>query len=587
MKDAAETIDPTQFSRTSHRPAQLELFGFSLSDAANKLRAETGVEERGAIFTRPEVVEFILDLVGYTADKPLHRSRLLEPSIGQGDFLFPAIERLFRAFRASGDRTNPIIALKDAIRGVELHHKTFEVMKTRLMRVLEAEGLSHQEAATLVSSWLREGDFLLTDFDFNFSHVIGNPPYVRQELIPDILMAEYRRRYATIFDRADLYIPFIEKGLSSLAAGGKLAFICADRWMKNRYGAPLRRLISDHYHLHTYVDMVDTPAFHDDVIAYPGIFVIGKDRSAQTRFSYRPAIDAEILRPLARALREGSKHPDVVEGTGIVSGEEPWIVDSPLQLAVVRRLEAQFPTIEDAGCKVGIGVATGADKIFVAKYDALDVEPSRKLPLAMSRDITSGTVKWRGYGVLNPFEEDGRLASFSEYPKFARYLEEHGEAIKRRHISQKNPGSWYRTIDRIYPSLTYKPKLLLPDIKGEANVVFEEGKLYPHHNLYVLTSDTWDLRALQAVMLSSIAKLFVSTYSTKMRGGYLKFQAQYVRRIRVPHWHAVDNELRKALIAAAHKNDRDACDAAVAALYDLTTSELEALGIDRKTNVCR
>ena len=253
----------------------------------------------------------------------------------------------------------------------------------------------------------------------------------------------------------------------------------------------------------------------------------------------------------------------------------------------MRRLEAQFPTIEDAGCKVGIGVATGADKIFVAKYDALDVEPSRKLPLAMSRDITSGTVKWRGYGVLNPFEEDGRLASFSEYPKFARYLEEHGEAIKRRHISQKNPGSWYRTIDRIYPSLTYKPKLLLPDIKGEANVVFEEGKLYPHHNLYVLTSDTWDLRALQAVMLSSIAKLFVSTYSTKMRGGYLRFQAQYVRRIRVPHWHAVDNELRKALIAAAHKNDRDACDAAVAALYDLTTSELEALGIDRKTNVCR
>lgn len=357
--------------------------------------------------------------------------------------------------------------------------------------------------------------------------------------------------------------------------------------MKNRYGAPLRRLISDHYHLHAYVDMVDTAAFHDDVIAYPGIFVIGKSRSAQTRFSYRPAIDSETLRPLARALRDGWKHPDVIEGTGIVSGEEPWIVDSPLQLAVVRRLEAQFPTIEDAGCKVGIGVATGADKIFVAKYNALDVEPSRKLPLAMSRDIASGTVKWRGYGVLNPFEEDGRLASFSDYPKFARYLEQNGEAIKRRHVSQKNPGNWYRTIDRIYPGLTHKPKLLFPDIKGEANVVFEEGKLYPHHNLYVLTSDTWDLRALQAVMLSSIAKLFVSTYSTKMRGGYLRFQAQYVRRIRVPHWHAVDKGLRKALIAAALKNDRGACDAAAASLYGLTTSELEALKIDRKTDVCR
>ena len=502
MKTAAESLDHNLFARAEHPPRQLELSGFSLADVANERRAEMGVEERGAIFTRREVVEFILDLVGYTDDKPLHRARLLEPSIGQGDFLFPAIERLFRALRSSGERANPVIALKDAIRGVELHHKTLEVMKARLVRVLKEEGLSHQEATTLVGFWLRQGDFLLTDFDSSFSHVIGNPPYVRQELVPDILMAEYRRRYSTIFDRADLYIPFIQHGLSLLAGNGQLAFICADRWMKNRYGAPLRRLISDHYHLHAYVDMVDTDAFHDDVIAYPGIFVIGKKRSTQTRFSYRPAINSETLRPLADALRDGSKHPDVVEGTGIVNGDEPWIVNSPLQLAVVRRLEAQFPTIEDAGCKVGIGVATGADEIFVAKYDALDVEPSRKLPLAMSRDIASGTVKWRGYGVLNPFEEDGRLASFSDYPKFARYLEQHGEAIKRRHISQKNPGSWYRTIDRIYPSLTHKPKLLLPDIKGEANVVFEEGKLYPHHNLYVLTSDKWDLRALQAIMLS-------------------------------------------------------------------------------------
>jgi AcrR family transcriptional regulator len=59
--------------------------------------------------------------------------------------------------------------------------------------------------------------------------VIGNPPYVRQELIPDVLMAEYRRRFATIYDRADIYVPFIERSLSVLAPGGCLGFICADR----------------------------------------------------------------------------------------------------------------------------------------------------------------------------------------------------------------------------------------------------------------------------------------------------------------------------------------------------------------------
>ena len=79
--------------------------------------------------------------------------------------------------------------------------------------------------------------------------MIGNPPYVRQELIPDVLMAEYRARYRTIYDRADLYIPFIERSLTSLSPGGQLGFICADRWMKNKYGGPLRKLVSDRFHL--------------------------------------------------------------------------------------------------------------------------------------------------------------------------------------------------------------------------------------------------------------------------------------------------------------------------------------------------
>ena len=37
---------------------------------------------RGAVFTRPEVVDFILDLIDYSPECPLHTKRLLEPSFG-------------------------------------------------------------------------------------------------------------------------------------------------------------------------------------------------------------------------------------------------------------------------------------------------------------------------------------------------------------------------------------------------------------------------------------------------------------------------------------------------------------------------
>jgi PAS domain-containing protein len=227
---------------------------------------------------------------------------------------------------------------------------------------------------------------------------------------------------------------------------------------------------------------------------------------------------------------------------------------------------------------VGIGVATGADDVFIAPFDTLDVEPDRKLPLVMTRDIRGGTVEWQGLGVINPFAAGGGLVKLEHYPRLERYLMRHKAPIAARHRAQKAPVSWYRTIDRIYPELAARPKLLIPDIKGGAHIVYEWGTLYPHHNLYYITSDEWDLEALQAVLRSGIARLFVAAYSTRMRGGYLRFQAQYLRRIRIPRWQQIPDALKQSLIAAADRDDTAACNRVVFDLYGLSREEREALG---------
>ena len=547
---------------------------------AVKTLADAGIEERGAIFTRREVVDFILDLAGYTADRPLFECRLLEPSFGDGDFLLPVIDRLFESL--GHHRIAPeAVPLEDAICGVELHRLSFVGTREKVIERLTALGLSSARSKDLAAAWLRQGDFLLEDLPDGFDFAVGNPPYVRQELIPDALIAEYRQRYRTVFDRADLYIPFIERCLTLLRKGGHLGFICADRWMKNRYGGPLRKMVADGYHLKIYVDMYDTDAFHSEVIAYPAITIIARDQGKRTRVAHRPEVSAIALSRLEAALlaeSEPQAESGVIELPGVAAGAEPWILESFDQLAVVRRLEAEFPTLEEAGCKVGIGVATGADKQFIGPYEELDVEPDRKLPLVMTRDILSGEVAWRGLGVINPFNDGGGLVDLRCYPRLEAYLAERREQIAGRHIATKMPANWYRTIDRIYPAIAGKPKLLIPDIKGEAHIVYESGQFYPHHNLYYITSDEWDLQALQAVLLSGIARLFVSIYSTKMRGGYLRFQAQYLRRIRVPYWGAVPAELKTALIEAAARKDTAACNKAVFRLYGLTAQERSAIG---------
>ncbi len=560
--------------------SQSSLPGFCpVTEAVNAL-SRAGIEERGAIFTRREVVDFILDLVGYTDDHPLHKRRLLEPSFGAGDFLLPAVGRLLSAWRKS-DYSDPLESLSGAVRAVELHTETFRQTRAALLGVLRAGDIDDSVAEALADTWLINGDYLLTPIDGPFDAVVGNPPYVRQEMIADVLMAEYRARYRTIYDRADIYIPFIERSLTLLGKDGQLGFICADRWMKNRYGGPLRKMVTEGFNLRVHVDMVDTPAFHTEVVAYPSIFVIAREKHGVTRIAHRPSIDRHTLSSLAAEL-VAAKAP--AEGgrvklmQSVASGSEPWILESADQLAVVRRLEADFPLLEEAGCKVGIGVATGADKAYIAPFEELDVEDDRKLSLAMTRDIADGEVHWRGYGVINPFGPDGRLVDLAEYPRLERYLEARRSEIASRHVAQKIPANWYRTIDRIYPELAAKPKLLIPDIRGEASIVYEDGRLYPHHNLYYITSDDWDIKALQAVLLSGIARLFVSIYSTKMRGGYLRFQAQYLRRIRIPRWSAVPEDIRRELIAAAERRDAEACNCVVFSLYGFSKEERAAIG---------
>jgi hypothetical protein len=259
-----------------------------------------------------------------------------------------------------------------------------------------------------------------------------------------------------------------------------------------------------------------------------------------------------------------------------VRGSEPWLLDAADQLRVVRRLERDFAELEHAGCKVGIGVATGADRVFIADpRRELPVEAARKLPLVDGR-ATSEMARSSGAARASstPSRRTAAWRALDRYQGLRRvHPQARGRAGRAPRGAQKS-GNWYRTIDRVYAELTGTPKLLIPDIKGEPMVVFDDGKFYPHHNLYYVTSSTWDLQALATVLRSSIAVLFVSTYCVKMSGGFLRFQAQYLRRIRIPRWEAISKAQRAALLAA-EPTDRAAIDRATFAAYGLTQAEAE------------
>lgn len=524
-------------------------------------------ETHGVVLTKPHIVELILDLAGYTSERELGNLTLLEPSCGHGAFLVPAVSRLLASTMRA---RRPVSELEKAVLAFDIEQDHVERTRDALVATLYQHNVDKSITRRLVRAWVRQEDFLLARIDRAFDFVVGNPPYIRIEQLSNRLQTEYRSFYRSLYDRADLYVAFIERGLSLLSPSGMLSYICADRWVSNKYGAPLRELVTSKYRIHCYVDLHRASPFESEVIAYPSIFVLGPGKAEQVSVVAMENASAAECAGVAAAIAGRGAVP---QGTSLSTydtwfqGAEPWVLSSPAHLRVLRALEQMFAPIE-ATSRVGIGVATGNDKVYIVGSD-IEIEQDRLVPLVMRDDIQRGCIKNAGRYVINTFRDDGRVVDLRDYPKLRAYLNKHAASVRKRHVAQKNPGAWFRTIDRVYPELVAAPKLLIPDIAGSNEVALDKGCYHPHHNLYFVTSARWNMEVLGGLLSSRVALFFVWSYAVKMRGGYLRFQAQYLRRIRLPDPESIPVTLAESIASAFRARDFTCLDRLVLEAYRL------------------
>src|SRR4029077_2675729 len=86
--------------------------------------------------------------------------------------------------------------------------------------ILLKHGMKRAAAERLAAAWVRTGDYLFDATTVEADFVIGNPPYVRLEDIPEEIASYYRDAYPTMRGRADLYVAFFEAALRQLKHGG-------------------------------------------------------------------------------------------------------------------------------------------------------------------------------------------------------------------------------------------------------------------------------------------------------------------------------------------------------------------------------
>lgn len=490
-----------------------------MSSTTNTYGTRSNGGQHGDVFTKPCVVDYMLDMVGYTADKDLSMTSIMEPSCGEGEFIISIIERLADSASRFGFDLN------------EAYHRNVyasDLDEAKVLRCIERIKVAFPEIENPGIKIVTE-DYLLAEH-VAVDVVIGNPPYIRYEQIPETKLNVYKNKFATFYYRADMYVLFFEHSLKQMKRGGKHCFICANRWMKNQYGKNLRELVARYYSLSTIINLEGADAFDEEVLAYPAITLI-EDKSHNDKLKFAETNDVEELRFL------NFRELTTPEG-------DDW---SSMFNTVAQT--STFSLIEEQGFKIGIGVATGADNIFISNDIKGQVEDELLIPSLNARDLQGNAMKWGGRYLINPYDANGKLIPLDAYPKAKRYFESHRGRLSSRHKAAKNPAAWYGTIDKITPSLQHQPKILLPDISGNSFIFVDEGKYYPQHNIYYITGGTQQqLQILAALLMSDFVRTQLENVTNKMNGGYARWQSQHLRKLYIPNVSEISASLAAPLL---------------------------------------
>lgn len=108
-----------------------------------------------------------------------------------------------------------------------------------------------------------------------FDVVIGNPPYIRTELMSVEDKKFYDENYQSPYKQYDIYVLFYEKGMQILKENGLLGYITPNKFYIADYGLKIREFLLKNYNLYRIADVSMMNVFSDASV-YPTILFIKK-----------------------------------------------------------------------------------------------------------------------------------------------------------------------------------------------------------------------------------------------------------------------------------------------------------------------
>lgn len=385
-----------------------------------------------------------------------------------------------------------------------------------------------------------------------FDAVIGNPPYIRIQTMKEWAPTEvevYKKKFLSASKgNYDIYVVFVEKGLSLLNKNGLLGYILPHKFFNAQYGELLRSVIVKGKHLKEIVHFGHQQVF-ENATTYTCLLFL--EKGGKDNFSFAKIDDLKAW-STSKEMDSG-----IISAQSATSNSWNFVVGNNAKL--FERLNNNFQKLGDLAT-IFVGIQTSADDIFILDFvkevsgkiilkskslnSEFEFEPDLFHPLVSGTDVKRYTSFSNRQYLLFPYsiENDSvNLIDYKEierkYPKIADYLLKNKKTLESREREKMKGSKWYgyiylknmakqsigkicvpRLVDRLYAAYDGDGNHFLDNVDVGGIILTQENE-----NL--------ELKYLLGLINSKLLQWFFPFVSAPFRGGWYSANKQFLSQI--------------------------------------------------------
>ena len=310
-------------------------------------------KSNGVVYTPSWVVEDMLDRLLPKDGRGMLAMRLCDPACGDGAFLAEVVKRV--ALKAGRSRRpGRYVEVLERLGGYDIDGQAVRACARRLDAVLREHwrGTAPKVRWNLVNRDALDEEAFADDFG-GFTHVVGNPPYVRIQHLGKRRRRRIDRQWSLLRGATDLYLLYFELSLRLLRPAGRMAFITPSSWLRSNSGALLRRHLGEAHRVEGIVDFGQHQVFAE-ATTYTAITVVQKDGAAGAIpvFRYVPNSTAARYEPCG-FVRFDAANPEAM-----------WVALTDSERRTMRALSRRGTRLGEIA-DIRVGIQTLADRVFI------------------------------------------------------------------------------------------------------------------------------------------------------------------------------------------------------------------------------